>query len=251
MRVTADAQRFASSRQTRLTSKETVSMKLTIEGDFAKRLTVLLKDDASLALAMAKEWLSKVEPDALYAYLLSQDAATDLLVQLLQKAPEKTLTDLQVLAEGKAPKRTKNAVGRKATPKKRGPGRPKKAAPAPKKRGPGRPKKVASVPKKRGPGRPKKAKAKPARKTAAKPKTGKRIRLTPEQVQEAKNKVLKYLKKNAWATRKELVAVATLPTQAAYRRVIVELLDAKEIVAKGERSKRVYGLKKGTRRSER
>ena len=138
-----------------------------------------------------------------------------------------------------------------ATPKKRGPGRPKKTASQPKKkRGPGRPKKAATAPKKRGPGWPKKVKAesKPAPKVnKAKPKAtgaGKRIRLTAEQVQKAKSKIKKYLKKNAWATRKELVSVAALPTQAAYRRVILELLDAKEILAKGERSKRVYGLTK-------
>ena len=103
-------------------------MNLTIEGDFAKQLTVLLKKDAALARSFAQQWITKVEPDALYAYLLSQDAATDLLVVLLQKAPEKTLKDLEALVDGKPPKRAKKAVGRKATPKKRGPGRPKKAA---------------------------------------------------------------------------------------------------------------------------
>ena len=212
-------------------------MNLTIEGDLAKHLTALLKQDAVLARSFAQQWLTKIAPKALRAYLLNQDTATDLLVQLLQAEPKKTLEDLEKLAKGKAPKRmTKKAARR---PRKKAAATRKKAAP--KKRGPGRPKK------KRGPGRAKKAKPvrkiKPARKAAAKPKTGKRIRLTAEQVQVAKGKILKLLGSQAWGTRKELVAAAALPTQAAYRRVVVELLDAGEIVAKGERSKRVYGLK--------
>ena len=226
-------------------------MNFAIKGDFAKQLTVLLKKDAALARSFAQQWLSKIEPDALHAYLLSQEAATDLLVQLLQKAPEKTLDDLHKLQAGKNPRLAKKAVGRKkkaaqTAPKKRGPGRPKKAASLPKKkRGPGRPKK------KRGPGRPKKVTAKPAhkvkagRKATVKPKAGKRIRLTVEQVEKAKDKILKLLGSQTWGTRKELMTAAALPTQAAYRRVVVELLDAGKIVAKGERSKRVYGLKKG------
>ena len=96
-------------------------MNFTIEGDFAKQLTVLLKKDAALARAMAQEWLSKIELNTLHAYLVSQDAATELLMQLLQKAPKKTLEDLEKLAKGKTPKPAKK-VGRprkKASPKKR------------------------------------------------------------------------------------------------------------------------------------
>ena len=197
-------------------------MNFTIEGDFAKQLTVLLKKDAALARAMAQEWLSKIELNTLHAYLVSQDAATELLMQLLQKAPKKTLEDLEKLAKGKTPKPAKKV------------GRPRKKASPKKKRGPGRPKK------KRGPGRPRKA--------VAKPKAGKRIRLTAEQVQAAKEKILKLLGSQTWGTRKELVEAAALPTQAAYRRIVVELMDAGKILAKGERSKRVYGLKKGKRR---
>ena len=224
-------------------------MRLTIEGDFAKRLTVLLKKDASLARAMAQEWLSKVEPDALHAYLMSQDAAVDMLTQALQTAPKKTLEDLQALLDGKSPKRAKKArkPRKKAATQKRKVATKKKAAT--KKRGPGRPKKAAPAHKKRGPGRPKKVIAK--RKAAAKPKTGMRIWLTPKQVQKAKNKILKYLAKHDWATRKELVAAAALPTEAAYRRVMAEMIEAGEVVAKGERAKRVYGLKKGGRKKRR
>ena len=85
-------------------------MKLTLQGDFAKRLNVLLKNDAVLARAMAKDWLNKIEPDALYAYLLSLDAAVDMLTQALQTAPEKTLEDLQGLAEGKVPRPASKVV---------------------------------------------------------------------------------------------------------------------------------------------
>ena len=189
-------------------------MDLILEGEFADRLLVLLKKDAALARSLAQQWADKISPNDLHAYLLTSEAATDLLVQLLQKAPEETLADLQALSEGKA---------KKATPLK----------------------KKASPPKKRSPGRPRKAKARPARKAAAKSKPGQRIRLTAEQVQKAKDKIKKYLGKNTWATRKELTATAGLPTMASYRRVIGGLLDAGEITAKGERAKRVYGLKKG------
>ena len=199
-------------------------MNLTIEGDLANRLFVLLKKDRTLARSFAHQWANKISPNDLHSYLLTQDAATDLLVLLLQKAPEKTLADLHALAEGKA---------KKAAP-------PEKKASPRKKRGPGRPRKVKAKP-------ARKAATKPARKAAAKAKTGARIRLTAEQAQAAKDKITKYLRKNAWATRKELTAAADLPTQAAYMRVVRELLDADKITAKGERSKRVYGLRRGRR----
>lgn len=203
-------------------------MNLTIEGDLAKQLTTLLKKDTSLARALAQQWVAKVEPNALYAYLLDQDTATDLLVQQLQKAPEKTLEDLHRLEDGKATKPIKKAVKRK--PK----AAPRKTKTAPQKRGPGRPKKTPSLPKKRGPSRPKKAKAKPA---------AKRIRLSAEQVQQAKDKVTGYLGKHGWSAPKVLIEVAGLTTKGTYRRIINELKEAGKIVSQGEKSKTVYGLK--------
>ena len=235
-------------------------MNLTIEGDLAKRLYILLKKDTSLAHALALQWVEKIDTTAMYQYLLDRDKVLDLLSALLQRAPEKTMEDLKILAQGKTPAppkklgRPKKAAAKKkpGRPKKaaaKKPGRPKKAAAkkpgrpkkaAPKK--PGRPKKVAA----KKPGRPKKAAPKKARKVRgrkAAPTTGKRRRLSAEEVQRAKDKIKKYLQAHPWATRKEMSGVADIPTQAIYRRIITELRTSGEVISLGEKSKAVYALK--------
>ena len=101
-------------------------MNLTIEGDLAKRLYILLKKDTSLARALALQWVEKVDSTTMYRYLLDRDTLLDLLSAMLQKDPENTMEDLKSLAQGKTPAQ-KRKVGRprKAAAKK--PGRPKKA----------------------------------------------------------------------------------------------------------------------------
>jgi len=66
-------------------------------------------------------------------------------------------------------------------------------------------------------------------------------------VQQAKNKIKKFLKAHPWATRKEMSNVADIPTQAIYRRIITELRTSGEVISQGEKSKAVYALK-GTKK---
>ena len=255
-------------------------MNLTIEGDLAKRLYILLKKDTSLAHALALQWVEKIDATAMYQYLLDRDKVLDLLSAMLQKSPEKTMDDLKILAEGKTPAPVKTAAKkpgrpRKAAAKKPGrprkasaktsapvtaatkkPGRPRKAttpepvspAEAPAKK-PGRPRKAAA--KKPGrpgkaaakkPGRPGKVQPAAAKKGAPSQTTGKRRRLSAEEVRQAKDKIKSFLRSHPWATRKEMSGVADIPTQAIYRRIITELRTTGEVISRGEKSKAVYAL---------
>lgn len=83
---------------------------------------------------------------------------------------------------------------------------------------------------------------------AAKPQ---RQRFTAAQVTAAKNAIKAHLAKSPGATRKQLGAVAKIPTQAIYRRIISELKDSGEVVSSGEKSKTVYALKSAARKAPR
>jgi hypothetical protein len=75
-----------------------------------------------------------------------------------------------------------------------------------------------------------------------------RRRLTAADVEALKGQVRSFLSKNGWSTRKQLNQAVDLGTQAIYRRIMLELQQAGEVVSKGEKSKAVYGLKKGRTR---
>jgi hypothetical protein len=94
-------------------------MDLTLTGDIAKQIITLTKKDSKLAMAMARQFLSSIEPIALARYLLTPDVATGLLAARISKNPEQTLRQLQGLASGDEPKAGK--PGRKPG---RRPGRP-------------------------------------------------------------------------------------------------------------------------------
>jgi hypothetical protein len=100
-------------------------MDLMLEGEFGKKLVVLLKKDPNLAHALAEQWAVRVDQAALHRYLLDEGVAIGLLTTRLQKAPEETLEGLKALSQGRAV----------AKPGRRPAGRPKKkvAAGAPKK----------------------------------------------------------------------------------------------------------------------
>jgi hypothetical protein len=79
-----------------------------------------------------------------------------------------------------------------------------------------------------------------AKKRAAPARRG---RLSREQSESLKEQVKTFLARHRWSTRKELTAVVDLSTQAVYRRIMGELIEAGLVVSKGEKSKTVYALK--------
>jgi hypothetical protein len=103
----------------------------------------------------------------------------------------------------------------------------------------GRPERKAKRKAKR-PGRPRLTK-----KSATPVRRRRRGRLSREQSESLKEQVKTFLARHRWSTRKELTAVVDLSTQAVYRRIMGELLEAGVVVSKGEKSKTTYALKKG------
>lgn len=90
-----------------------------------------------------------------------------------------------------------------------------------------------------GGGRPTKKVAAP--RVAA--KRGKRIRLTPGQIEKIKSDVRRFLQQKPWSNRKQISKAAHFPSLAAYNRIMAELRAASIIQSKGEKSKTVYALK--------
>ncbi len=98
--------------------------------------------------------------------------------------------------------------------------------------------------------RPPRAAAKPKRgrkpakkvRTTKTPGKGQRQRLTPEEIGRLKEKVVRFLGANGWSTRKQISVAAAIPTPSLYNRVVTELREAGQLVAKGEKAKRVYSL---------
>jgi hypothetical protein len=73
-------------------------MDLTLTGDIAKQIITLTRKDSKLALALARQFLSTVEPLAMARYLLTHEVATGLLAERITKNPEATLRQLQGLS---------------------------------------------------------------------------------------------------------------------------------------------------------
>jgi hypothetical protein len=179
-------------------------MELTLTGNLAKQLLTRTKGDTQLAAALAAEYLAQVDPMDMARYLLTPQAALGLLVERLQTAPESTMRELSVLQD-----------------RQRGAARPTRG---------GRKAKATTKPA-----------PKPAAKTTAKP--GKRVRLSEKEIDGLKNAVRSLLQRHGWATRKQICDAAELPTMSIYNRVMAELQRSGEVAAKGEKGKRVYGLK--------
>ncbi len=163
-------------------------MDLTLTGDIAKQIITLTKKDRNLALAMARQFLTSVEPLALARYLLTPDVATALLAQRISKNPELTLRQLQGLAA--------NA------------GRPRAAA-----------------------------------RRVGRPARRKRHRLTPEEIRRIKSEVRGFLGRHPWSNRKQIGDAVSVPSLAAYNRIMAELRREGAIQAQGEKSKTVYAVK--------
>ena len=72
-------------------------MDLLVSGAFAKKLMRLASKDSQLTVALAQEWASRVDRQALTAYLLDAETAVRLLAERLKQDPEKTLDELQRL----------------------------------------------------------------------------------------------------------------------------------------------------------
>lgn len=183
-------------------------MELTIKGDTLKSFLTLARTDDQTARALARQWMKELEPDALNAYLLySADVAADLLAQRFTADPESTLTAMR-----KLPARTSPLPGKRRG---RPPGGTKKTTGAPK----------ATKARKRG--RPRK-----------------RRRYTAEEIEGLKTRILGFIAKHPGTTRKQLHDAIDFPSLAIYHRVMGELRDAKQISAKGDRSKTVYNVRK-------
>ena len=73
-------------------------MDLTLTGDIANQIITLTKKDSKLALALARQFLSSVEPLAMARYLLTREVAASLLAARISKNPELTLRQLHSLA---------------------------------------------------------------------------------------------------------------------------------------------------------
>lgn len=80
-------------------------MELTITGDLAKQILTASKKDGRLAEALARQYLSAIDPGAMAAFLLTHDVAMALLAERLRKDPVSTIRALQGLPgrRGRAP----------------------------------------------------------------------------------------------------------------------------------------------------
>jgi hypothetical protein len=127
------------------------------------------------------------------------------------------VSDLSARVHQQALDTVRAALGEGAAPKRRGPGRPRKAA----KRGPGRPPKAAG---RRGPGRPRKAAG--------------RIRRSSADLEATSAKVLAYVRSNAGQRLEEIGRGLRTPTEGLKRPIQV-------LVAEGKL--RTEGQKRGTK----
>jgi hypothetical protein len=201
-------------------------MELMIEGELAEQFIVLIRKEHKLAKLLAEQLLREPWADKATSFLMSESTVVDLLAERLRNDPQKTLEALQSLAKGEGP------AASKKTRKRRQKGVTQIAAapiPKPKTRGRGRAKAKAVV--KAG-----------AVKAKAKPKTKRRKRLNTDEIGQLKASIIKHLGERTWSTRKEIVASTSVPTEAIYNRVMVELRRENRIVIQGKKSKTVYGL---------
>lgn len=184
-------------------------MQLTLTGSLAKQLADRTKGDRQLAMTLAAELLAQRDPMSVARYLLDRNTALALIADRLQNAPQQTLREL-----GDLPARTPGHTRQKRT---------------------------------RGAAKPA---AKPARAAGAghrAAKAGGRLRLSSAQIEALKVAVRGFLARHGWATRKQISEAARLPTPSIYNRVMNELQGTGEVKARGEKAKRVYGLKGGAK----
>jgi hypothetical protein len=181
-------------------------MNLVVSDALAKEILRLGRSDAKLLRALAADWIDRIDPAALYPFLLGDGIAVDLLAQRLKKDPDRTLAALERIEGGK----------HVAGPGRRGPKAAKKY-------------KAAKAPKA----------AKVALRRAGK---GKRVRLSKPQVEKLKAAVVAFLGSHPWTTRKAISEAARIPTPSLYNRLIAELRADKRLVSKGEKAMRVYAL---------
>ena len=188
-------------------------MNITGQGETASYIVTSLKKDDRLAKAIARDFVDGVDLQALASYLVPSDVAVELLMKRLQNDPAATLADLNRLAAGKTVRATRKAKAKR-------PGRK-----------PARGRKAAAKPKA------------PARKKAKGGKAGgARKRMSPAQAQEVKQKIIDFLAKNPWASRRQIADVAGLTSMAVYTRLIGELRDGKKVISRGTKAKMVYAL---------
>ena len=183
-------------------------MDISGKGEVAGYIVSALKKDERLAKAIARDFVAGLDLQALASYLVPAEVAVQLLIARLQKDPAGTLADLNKLAAGKTVRRASKAKAVQAAGK---PGRKKKAV---------------------------------AKKAAA-PRKGKAVRkrMSPAQAEEVKQKILHFLAKNPWASRRQIANIAGLTSMAVYTRLIGELRDSKKVVSRGTKAKMVYALK--------
>jgi hypothetical protein len=74
-------------------------------------------------------------------------------------------------------------------------------------------------------------------------KRGKRIRMTPGQIDKIKGDVRRFLQQKPWSNRKQISKAVAFPSLAAYNRILGELRAASIVQSRGEKSKTVYALK--------
>lgn len=181
-------------------------MDLMLTGEIAKHLFSLTKKDTKLAQALAQQLLDAIDPTAMAKYLLTTDIAKNLLAEKIKTNPEEALRALERLSTSRSGAR-------------KGAGR----------QGSRRGGKVAGT--REG--------------SAAGMRRGrrKRQRLTSDQINHIKDQVRSFLRHSPWSTRKQLLNHVDFPSVAAYNRIIAELKDSGDILARGEKSKTIYAVK--------
>ena len=110
-------------------------MEFTFGGEFVTQLVSMAKKDPKLARAMAQEVMTGMNLEALGAYLMQGDVATDLLTERIRRDPATTLAELHALEQSVRPpvKKPGKAKPRKAKPGKAKPGKAKPGKAKPRK----------------------------------------------------------------------------------------------------------------------
>lgn len=76
---------------------------------------------------------------------------------------------------------------------------------------------------------------------AARPQhNGKSSPMSREATEKTKQKVLQFLSRNGWSTRKQLMECIGTESVGVYRRIVGELQAAKELTSRGDKGKREY-----------
>ena len=70
----------------------------------------------------------------------------------------------------------------------------------------------------------------------------KRIKTSPERSEDLKAKVLAFLRKNPWSSRKQIQAAIQFSSAAIYRRILLELKAARQLKQRGTKATSEYAL---------